>query len=263
MASIVFFHAHPDDEALLTAGTMRGLADAGNVVHLVVATRGEAGLAEIPSADLAKVRISELKQTAALLRTTEVHWLGYADSGLDGSARGNRETLVQADLEIAASRLAEICEAVGASVLVGYDKNGGYGHPDHVKVHEIANRAAELIDIDIYLEATVDRSKLRKVLNKFAWLAHLKGFSDALEIRNKFSDSDEIDLRIDISRYTSLKQAAMRTHASQHSGGDQLRTLRVLSALPRGIFHRWFKTEWFITRWQKTETNPLKELYLK
>lgn len=260
MASIVFFHAHPDDEALLTAGTMRALADAGHSVHLVVATRGEAGLATIPAAELANVRIKELQKTAALLKTSDVHWLGYADSGLDGNATGKIETFVNADLEIASNRLAEYCRSVTAEVLIGYDKNGGYGHPDHVKIHQVANRAAEILDVDIFLEATVDRTKLSRVMNKFAWLAKLKGAADVLEIRNRFSAPNEIGILVDISRYTSLKQAAMRTHASQHAGGDQLRTLQVLSALPRGIFHSLFKTEWFVIRWQKVPQNPVAEL---
>ena len=106
---MVFVHAHPDDESILTAGTMRGLSQAGHRVVLVVATDGAAGLTSAELADgIAKTRAQETAVSAAALGVSATHWLGYADSGLDGAATAELPTLVSTDLETAAQRLAEL-----------------------------------------------------------------------------------------------------------------------------------------------------------
>lgn len=239
---------------------MRALVAAGHDVHLVVATRGEAGLSEIDKSDLGHVRIQELQAVSKLIGVNNLHWLGYADSGLDGSSSSSRESFVHADLELAAERLADFCRSVDIDVLVGYDRQGGYGHPDHVKVHHVATRAAEILDVDIFLEATVSQKAIRRVVTPLSPLAHLLRQPEALEIRNAFTPDSEIGITVDVSEYTNLKQLSMRTHASQHSGGEQLRTLKALSNLPIFLFNLLFKHEWFVVRWEKTSVNPFREL---
>src|SRR3954464_7375263 len=106
--TVVSFHAHPDDEALLTAGTLARAAAEGHRVVLVLATTGGAGLAgaEVLSrGDLAAQRMSELKRSARALSCVRVVWLGYDDSGLDGSASAG-EPFASADVGAAADRLA-------------------------------------------------------------------------------------------------------------------------------------------------------------
>ena len=239
---------------------MRGLVEAGHEVHLVVATRGEAGLSEVEKQDLGRVRIKELQAVTQLIGVKNRQWLGYSDSGLDGQSDTQREAFVHADWELAAERLADFCRSVSVDVLVGYDRQGGYGHPDHIKVHQVASRAAEMLDVDIFMEATVSQKAIRRVVTPLSPIAYLLKQPEALNIREAFSPDSEIGITVDISKYTDLKQESMRAHASQHSGGDQLRTLKALSSFPKWIFHYLFRYEWFIVRWEKTTTNPFREL---
>ncbi|MFD2349477.1 PIG-L deacetylase family protein [Nonomuraea ferruginea] len=165
----VFFHAHPDDEALLTAGTMAMLAAEGHRVVLVVATAGERGLADMdPGEALGETRMKELYQSAAVLGCARVECLGYGDSGLSpqGGVADERpdNAFIDADTEKAAGALAAILREEEADLLTIYDPAGGYGHPDHVQVHRVGRRAAEIAGTPIVLEATVNRDPLLRLL---------------------------------------------------------------------------------------------------
>jgi LmbE family N-acetylglucosaminyl deacetylase len=169
MATVVFFHAHPDDEAMLTAGTMAKLAEAGHRVVLVTATRGEHG--EIVPGVLADGetlghrRVEELQQAAAVLGVARLEFLGYVDSGMMGTPENDGpDSFWRADLEEAAGRLARILTEEGAAALVTYDDNGGYGHPDHIQVHRVGVRAAELAGTPVVYEASIDRDRLIAML---------------------------------------------------------------------------------------------------
>lgn len=148
---MVALHAHPDDEVLLTGGTLARAAASGCRVVVVVAT--DRMWDEPPT------RLDELRAAAAILGVHRVVHLGYADSGhgaiLFDDPPG-RQRFVRADLDEAASRLAALLAEENADVLLSYDSNGGYGHRDHVKVHEVGRRAAELTGVRL-LEATMPR----------------------------------------------------------------------------------------------------------
>ena len=151
MATIVFFHAHPDDEAIATAGTMAALSDAGHRVVLVTATRGELG--EIPEGllaegeSLADRRRAELTEACRVLGVARQTYLDYLDSGMAGEATNDRPgSFAAADVDEAAAALAGILTEETADVLVTYDEHGGYGHPDHVQVHRVGMRAAALAE---------------------------------------------------------------------------------------------------------------------
>ena len=126
MSTLVFFHAHPDDEAIATGGTMAGAAAAGHRVVLVIATNGEEGevaegfLGEGEA--LATVRIAEAERSGRLLGAERVVFLGYRDSGMMGEATNDHaDCFWQADVEDAAARLAGILEEEKADVLTVYD----------------------------------------------------------------------------------------------------------------------------------------------
>ena len=149
MATIVFFHAHPDDEAIATGGTMAKMASEGHRVVLVTATRGELG--EVPEGalvegeSLGEHRERELALASEALGVSRLEFLGYRDSGMLGeSTNEDSVSFWQADLEEASRRLASILEEESAVVLTTYDEHGGYGHPDHVQVHRVGVRAAEI-----------------------------------------------------------------------------------------------------------------------
>ncbi|MBL7518153.1 PIG-L family deacetylase, partial [Frankia sp. CNm7] len=164
MGSVVALHAHPDDEALWSGGTLALLAAAGHRVVIVVATDGHLGDGADPEAG---VRLAELRASAAALGAARVECLGYADSGHGSSFYpdpADRQRFARADLDEAAGRLADLLRAENASVLLSYDARGGYGHRDHVRVHEVGARAAELAGGVRVLEATLPRETVERLV---------------------------------------------------------------------------------------------------
>src|SRR5579863_2417111 len=148
MATAVFFHAHPDDEAIATGGTMAKMASEGHRVVLVTATRGELG--EIPDGlleggqKLEDLRNNELGAASEILGVARREFLGYRDSGMAGDpSNDDAESFWNADVDEASARLAALLEEEGADILTIYDEHGGYGHPDHIQVHRVGALAAQ------------------------------------------------------------------------------------------------------------------------
>ena len=161
--TVVFLHAHPDDEAIFTGGTMRLLADRGVRVVLVLATLGEQGRAdEVGRFELGARREAETRAAAEVLGIAAVHTLGYADSGVDLADAPDVAFATAAPAD-AAARLATILRHERADALVGYDDTGIYGHPDHVQVHVVGVRGAQLAGVATRYDATVDREYLHFV----------------------------------------------------------------------------------------------------
>jgi LmbE family N-acetylglucosaminyl deacetylase len=162
--SVLFLHAHPDDEAIFTAVTMRRLADQGVRVILVMATGGELGeqLAPLrPGETVHRRRIVELEAAAERLGVARLVLLGRRDSGMAGWPSGRHpRALARGRTDQLARRLAGLVERERAEAVVHYDDRGIYGHPDHVAVHRIGALAAALTGATGY-EATVDRDHLR------------------------------------------------------------------------------------------------------
>jgi LmbE family N-acetylglucosaminyl deacetylase len=217
MATVVFFHAHPDDECILTGGTMAQLAAAGHRVVLVAATRGELGeVAEgfLPEGEtLGERRTEELQAAAQVLGVSRLEFLGFTDSGMMGEATNDAEGCFwQADLEEAAARLAAILTAEAADALIVYDDHGGYGHPDHIQVHRVGVRAGDLAGTAAVYEATVDRDRVAKMIRE----------SPALEGTPEIDENSDfgvrawaITTRVDVSAHVPAKRQAMRCHRSQ------------------------------------------------
>ena len=160
MATIVAFHAHPDDEVLLTGGTIARLAADGHRVIIVVACDGTCGPARIRAGGW-----TELRASAAILGADRAVHLGYADSGhgpvLFEDPPG-RTRFARADAAEAAGRLAALLTDEHADLLLSYDPQGGNGHRDHVRVHQVGARAAELAGVRV-VEATVPRELVARV----------------------------------------------------------------------------------------------------
>ena len=253
--TLVAFHAHPDDEALLTSGTMARAAAEGNRVVLVVATDGGLGLASsefIGASDtkLGSVRMAELRVSARALGTARVETLGYADSGLGPETPPDppgRVRFVRADPEEAAERLAAILREEQADVLLTYDANGGYGHRDHVKVHHVGARAAELAGTPRVLQATVPRDLLLRGIRLASRVYRFPPEFEPSSFERAYSASAVVTHRIDVRRYASQKRASMRAHASQSSAdGGADRTLAAFLRIPRPLFDLVFGREWFV-----------------
>lgn len=250
--SCVFFHAHPDDESLLTAGTMSRLAAHGFRVVLVVATAGENGLAApARGTDLGDRRMTELRASARLLGCARVEHLGYGDSGVDGKATaspGAPEPFASADITQAAVRLSELLLEENAQLVTGYDAAGGYGHPDHVQVHRVAARAAAMAGTPVLLEATVDRDLLRRALRLVSAVYRFPPEFDRAAFERAYTPARQITHRVDVRKYAAAKRASMAAHVSQAGGGDGVRTLAALLRLPQPVFRRALGTEWFVRR---------------
>lgn len=247
--TVVSLHAHPDDEALLTAGTLAKAAAAGHRVVLVWATDGGAGLTGEPvagqdPAPLAARRRREALAAAATLGCARAEFLGYADSGDDGLAPG--DAFARVDVEQAAQRLAALLREERAEVLTSYDATGGYGHPDHRQVHRVAARAAELAGTPVLLEATVDRTLLLRAVRWLRLVPGLPADFTAARLAGAYVPRERLTHRIDVRRHVGAKRAAMAAHASQASGGGTARTLAVFLRLPRPLFRLVFGREWFV-----------------
>lgn len=253
--TLVAFHAHPDDEALLTSGTMARAAAEGHRVVLVVATDGGLGLAAAeylgPSdSALGTVRMAELRASAAALGTARVESLGYADSGLGPEVFPDppgRLRFVRADPQEAAERLAEILREERADVLLTYDANGGYGHRDHVKVHEVGALAAGLAGTPKVLQATVPRDLMVRAVRLAGRLYRFPPDFDPASFERAYSPSTAVTHRISVRRYAAQKRAAMRAHASQATAdGGADRTLAAFLRIPRPLFDLVFGREWYV-----------------
>ncbi len=156
---MLLVHAHPDDETINNGATMAGYRAQGAAVTLVTCTRGEHGEVLVPSLahhaaerenTLGTYRETELAAAMRELGITDYQFLGepdhhYRDSGMMGTAPNESpESFWKADLDEAAGQLVGIIRDRKPQVLITYDEYGGYGHPDHIKAHQIAMRAAEL-----------------------------------------------------------------------------------------------------------------------
>src|SRR3954451_17999697 len=169
MATLVCFHAHPDDECIATAGVMAKAAKDGHRVVLVVATKGENG--EVPDGyldqgeELWERRVKETHASAEILGVARVEFLGYTDSGMIGTPENDLPgSFWTADVEEAAARLARILRDERADVLTIYDDHGNYGHPDHIQVHRVGVRAAELAGVPEVYEATMNRDEIKRLM---------------------------------------------------------------------------------------------------
>jgi LmbE family N-acetylglucosaminyl deacetylase len=240
MATIVAFHAHPDDEVLLTGGTIARLAAEGHRVIIVVACDGDMWEA------LGR-RLHELRASAAILGADQVVHLGYADSGhgpLLFEDPSGRTRFARADVAEAAGKLAALLTAEQADLLLSYDQQGGYGHRDHIRVHEVGARAAELTGVRV-VEATVPRelaARYARPLLGFGLVVRHR----LIEMREYGTPRSAITHRVDVRRYATQKRAALAAHRTPVFGsGRGGRLFRTLIRAPLPVFRVFCGTEWF------------------
>lgn len=229
MHTLMVVHAHPDDEVFSTGGTIAKYAAAGDRVILVYSTRGDMGEIHHPDLDpddarprLADIREAEAREACALLGVSEIYFLGYRDSGMrDTEDNKHPEAFMNAPLEDAAERLYSIMKETRPDVVVTYDEEGGYGHPDHVMTNRVTVEAFEQARRQpwgpkrLYYPA---RSReafrgyaegLAELGLKIPWLQGDFNF-DEYGLPNA-----EISTHIDIAPYVGLKKAALAVHRTQ------------------------------------------------
>ena len=250
MATLVFFHAHPDDEASQTSGAMARAVGEGHRVVVVYATNGDHGTVPddlAPGETLVQRRRREAEGSAAALGTHRVAWLGYSDSGMHGwEVNGHPDAFGNADVDEAAAALAAILTEEDADLVTGYDWHGGYGHPDHVQVHRVVHAAAALAGTPRVLEVTMNRDRMRLMMEQ-ARAAGVEGWDmdpDApMEDGNPLGTPEaELHWEVDVSDFIAAKRAALSAHASQTSD------VGMMLAMPEDQFAVAFGTEFYVER---------------
>jgi N-acetyl-1-D-myo-inositol-2-amino-2-deoxy-alpha-D-glucopyranoside deacetylase len=232
---LLLVHAHPDDETINNGVTMAKYAKDGAQVTLVTCTRGEEGevlvaelsdLASDKDDKLGQHREIELKDAMAHLGITDYRFLGapnkkWRDSGMMGTPQNDRKDVFwQSDLEEAANELVKIILEIKPQVLITYDEFGGYGHPDHIKAHRVAMRAAEIAEINgwkiekIYWN-TMPRSVIQMGIEKMKEIG--SDFFGAESVDDlPFAKPDElVTAVVHASEFVPQKLAAMKAHATQ------------------------------------------------
>jgi LmbE family N-acetylglucosaminyl deacetylase len=189
--------------------------------------------------------MAELASAAAILGCARVVSLGYGDSGLRPDP-GDHEAFSHVDVRSAAARLAVLLRDEGADALTIYDRNGGYGHPDHIQVHRVGTLAARMAATPVVLEATVSAPLFRAVLLALRLLGHALGSSAPLGTRRVFSARVDITHRVRVTGHLAAKRAAMVAHGSQRRAEGQVRVLDHVLRLPRPLFAIAFGREWFV-----------------
>ena len=256
---------------------MARAAAAGIRVVLVVATRGERGeptpgvLAE--GEPLWERRISESYASAQILGVQRVEFLGYVDSGMMGETSNESPySFWTADVDAAAGRLASILREEDAQILTIYDNNGGYGHPDHIMVHRVGLKAAEMAGTPRVFETTMNRDHFERMLAKFAEAGEVPpALEAALEVADDETSTgaqeefvasldefgkpeSEITHAVDVADLVGLKREAMLAHRSQIADDSWFLTMDPDS------FASAFGTEWFIeTGVPRAEGDPFSD----
>lgn len=216
---------------------------------VVVATAGERGLSGAGAAGdaLGVVRAAELDRSAAALGVARVVGLGYADSGFGDPAEPPSGSFCAAPAAEAAERLRAVLDEERADVLTVYDEAGGYGHRDHVRVREVGLLAAAAAAAPPrVLEATVDRAALLRGVRLLNRLGLRPGGMRAADLAAAYRPSEQITHAVDVRRFVRAKQRALAAHASQASGGDDVRTVALLARLPWPLSGAVLGREWFV-----------------
>jgi LmbE family N-acetylglucosaminyl deacetylase len=247
VGTIVSFHAHPDDESIGTAGTLARAADAGHRVVIVFATRGELG-EPVPGVladgeQLSLRRSAECYESARAIGAHRVEFLGYTDSGMMGLPTNDAPYCFwQAKVEHAARRLAVILDEEEPDVLTVYDDIGGYGHPDHIQVHRVGMRAAELSAVPVVAQGTINRDWLALGRRRLVASGQIDGTSPMPEPDSPDWGKPEAEIthKVEVVDVADRKRAAMRAHASQ-MGPDH-----PLLAMPEPMFLVGLGVEFYI-----------------
>ncbi len=241
---MLLVHAHPDDESINNGATMARYAQEGARVTLLTCTLGEEGEVLVPglaqlAADqadqLGGYRIGELDDAMRALGVTDWRFLGgpgrYRDSGMMGTpANEHPRAFWNADLDEAIGHAVAVVRELRPHVVVTYDENGGYGHPDHIQAHRVAMGAVEAAadagfrpelgepwEVPKVYWCCVPRSVLERGMQSLRELGQesaFEGIGGADDVPSVVADED-VAAAIDGRTFLDRKHAAMRAHATQ------------------------------------------------
>ena len=222
---LLFSFAHPDDEGFGSGGTLAMLVAGGARVTLVCGTNGDVGEISDPSLatpeTLAEVRQQELRDAMAVTGVTDIRFLNYRDSGMDGTADNEHpNSLHQADPQAVVSALAEIMNETRPNIVVTHDPSGGYGHPDHKAMCNHTTDAYTLVAGNPEMPGTClyyvcfPRSNFQRMWRKMVEMNISPPFASR-DIDKVGTPDDEVTTILDISRYVDTKIASLNCHRTQ------------------------------------------------
>jgi N-acetyl-1-D-myo-inositol-2-amino-2-deoxy-alpha-D-glucopyranoside deacetylase len=293
---VLFVHAHPDDECMATGGTIARLVAEGVGVDLVTCTDGAEGEIHDPTLDhdearprLAAIRRAELACSLNALGGGAIdhHLLGYRDSGMMGTdANAHPDSFWQAEVGEATRRLTEIVRRARPAVIVTYDENGNYGHPDHINAARIGREAygasqgtdwavSRFHEIAFHRESWLDLMRAMRDRNiALPWdfdemldappadelnptnAAALGQVAEGLESGEAWQmdfgrPNAEVTTRVDVSAHVEAKRRSMDCHRTQRQD------MGWLLDLPADLADQALRTEYFVLRWLDGADVPL------
>ncbi|MCH8109336.1 MAG: PIG-L family deacetylase [Chloroflexi bacterium] len=253
--------AHPDDESFGTGGLLARYVAEGAHVSLVCATNGEVGEISDPSLatpeTLGDVRVGEMENAARVLGISELIMLGYRDSGMPGTPDNNDpRAFAQAPDGEVVSRLVGIIRRLRPQVVVTFDPNGGYGHPDHISIHlhtvaafhaagdpaRYPDEGAPWLPARLFYSA-IPRSAFKEMRE------HMKSAGIDTSDFERFEeavigwDDDQINVIMDVSDTIDIKWEALQCHRTQ-LGGENF-----FSRMPEAVRRQILSRETFVQAW--------------
>jgi N-acetyl-1-D-myo-inositol-2-amino-2-deoxy-alpha-D-glucopyranoside deacetylase len=262
---LLLVHAHPDDEVISTGGIMAMYSERNALVTLVTCTLGEEGEVVVPALrhlasdrddTLGPYRIGELAASCEALGVKDHRFLGGAgrwrDSGMMGEPTNDRvDCFWNADLPEAAHDLVKIMREVRPQVVITYDENGAYGHPDHIMANKVTVAAFELSADPSYAPelgepwqpaklyySAIPRTQFREAMQALKEQGVDPGFGD--DEPSFIVDDELVTTHIDVQQYMAAKVAAMRAHATQIAMDDAFYAMA--DGGPRAMFaHETFR----------------------
>lgn len=263
--TLMAIYAHPDDESFGTGGTLALYAERGYRVVLVAATKGEAGEIQDPAMQtdepIAEIRQRELKCACEILGIEGPHYLGYRDSGMAGAPDNERpDSFLQADLDEATGRVVEAIRTYRPEVILTFEPEGGYGHPDHIKACEVATRAFHLAgDPTRYpdqglppwqpkkLYYTALPRRLFRAMAQHMREAGIDPAQRGYNYEERGMPDEVISTEIDVSSVLDKKTKAFLCHRSQISPNG------IIAQLPTEAMQMFMRTEYF---WRVVPETP-------
>jgi LmbE family N-acetylglucosaminyl deacetylase len=258
--TLVCVHAHPDDEALFTAGITSHYGDLGYRIVLVTCTNGQLGFDDDGRPGLDPLhdsestrarRAGELQRAAVVAGISRVITLGFDDSGMKGWAQNDRPSaFMNADVDAVGATLAAIFDEVHADVVVTYDENGFYGHPDHIMANVVTRRALDTATSPQRLYYPVVPTS---VLSEFVSGARANNvFLPAWVLDAGLGVNDDlVAATMDVRAFAKRKQLAIATHASQVDNSE-------LVTMSEELFTLIFGTEYYQRAWSRDVTTDDK-----
>ena len=235
--------AHPDDEAFATGGTLAKYASAGVRTTLVCATRGEVGEISDPVLatpnTLPSVREQELLCSAETLGIEEVVFLGYRDSGMIGTPDNEHpDAFILANEEEVIAKLVGIMRQVKPQIVLTFEPNGGYGHPDHIAIHNhtvsaFHKAAREDYGVELGEAWRSDRLIYTAIPKSFFMdmRSRLQGLGEDTSDLDRFDETgfvwpdDQVDVEVDVSEVVDRKWSALQCHQTQFGPDNLFRRL--------------------------------------